>query len=707
MIRNRLYYVLKPWIPRGLRIKVRQLHAARIRRRCSEVWPILPGSNCRPDGWQGWPGGAKFALVLTHDVEGPRGLSRSLDLMRIERELGFRSSFNFIPEGTYKVPAAIRQEIIQNGFEVGVHDLKHNGKLYASRDVFRRNARIINTYLAEWGAVGFRSGFMLNALDWLHDLNIKYDASSFDTDPFEPQPRGRGTLYPFWVPRPDTIGQDGFSRSGYVELPYTLPQDSTLFILLGEKSPSIWVKKLDWIAEAGGMALVNVHPDYIRFDGDPVKEAEYPIEYYREFLRIVRHRYGTDIWQPVASEMASFVEVEKFRLKRPQPRRICMVTHSFYESDNRVLRYAETLVDSGNEVDVYAIRGSREMLKTERIRGVNVFRIQDRFGKTQVSSLAYLGPLLLFLARSFIRITRADHDRPYDLIHIHNVPDFMIFAALYPRSHGTRTILDIHDIVPEFFGSKFGNGSKGVVYRLLLLMERVSASLADEVIIANDLWLQRYMARTGTEGRCRSIINYVDSRIFRPRHRARDDGKLIILFPGGLQYHQGVDIAIRAFGKIVKEIPEAEFHIYGDGSEKPALLELVAQLGVEEKVLFFQTQCIREIAAVMANADLGVVPKRADSFGNEAYSTKIMEFMASGVPVIVSGTKVDRHYFNDSIVRFFESGDVSALACEMLEMLSDEELRRNIAARALRYTDLNSWERQKGRYLDLVDCLTS
>ena len=165
----------------------------------------------------------------------------------------------------YQDPRQLREELTQNGFEVGIHDLRHDGRLYQSDKEFRRNAVSINRYLAEWGAVGFRSAFMLHKLDWLHQLNVAYDASTFDTDPFEPQPEGRHTIFPFWVPAPNNQKSDpptdGFavakirdqrsdpsaarppwrvSRSpavaghsagragGYVELPYTLPQDSTL-----------------------------------------------------------------------------------------------------------------------------------------------------------------------------------------------------------------------------------------------------------------------------------------------------------------------------------------------------------------------------------------------------------------------------------------------------------------------------------------------
>ena len=216
---------------------------------------MLPGSERAPDGWPGWPDGKQFAFVLTHDVESQEGLAKVRKLAEFEMEHGFRSSFNFIPDGPYQVSAELRQWLVDNGFEVGVHDLHHDGKLYRNREEFRKKAERINEYLIEWQAVGFRSGFMLNRLDWMHDLNVAYDASTFDTDPFEPQPEGMHTIFPFWLPVPlDARGND--SRKGYVELPYTLPQDSTLFLHMREKSPEIWLNKLDWVAERGGMAAV-------------------------------------------------------------------------------------------------------------------------------------------------------------------------------------------------------------------------------------------------------------------------------------------------------------------------------------------------------------------------------------------------------------------------------------------------------------------
>ena len=722
MFKNRLYYELKPYLPWRLRMSLRRMLARRKLRTCKDVWPIDETAARPPDGWPGWPDGKKFALVLTHDIEGHEGMAKCRQLMQLEMELGFRSSFNFIPEGDYIVPPELRAELAQNGFEVGVHDLHHDGKLYRSRRDFAEKAVWINRYLKDWGAVGFRSGFMFHNLDWLHDLEILYDTSTFDTDPFEPQPDGANTIFPFWVPNPKSETRDSKSefrtpefdaprstlhapsRPGYVELPYTLPQDSTVFLMLREKTTDIWTRKLDWIAEHGGMALVNVHPDYLRFDAEQPSPSTRSVKLYRQFLDYIRSRYRGAYWQPLPRELASFVARVKPLNTNRKHRRVCMLTYSYYLGDTRVTRYAEALAERGDHVDVVALRGPLELRLRETFGNIDLFRIQRREIKEK-SKLSYLLPLLRFLAASSWRIARKHARQPYDLVHIHNVPDFLVFAAWWPKLNGTKVILDIHDIVPEFFGSKFAVPNKSLTIRLLKVMERASASFADHVILPNHLWLEKYTSRSAPPEKCSVMINHAERQIFSPRLRTRNDGKIVILFPGGLQWHQGLDIAIRAFKRISVELPHAEFHIYGEGSMKDNLVALSNELGLDGKVRFFDLVPVRQIAEVMANADLGVVPKRADSFGNEAYSTKIMEFMSLGVPVVVSNTKIDRYYFDDSVVRFFESGNPDALAEAMLDVLRDGESRRQMVARASDYAVRNSWEPRKADYLKLVDSL--
>jgi hypothetical protein len=297
MLGRRLYYSIKPYISWRLRLKMRRWLASRALRRSTGIWPILPGSDREPEGWSGWPEGKQFAVVLTHDVEGQTGLSRVKRLAELEKSLGFRSSFNLIPEGEYTASSELRGWLTQEGFEVGVHDLHHDGSLFRSDDDFRRQAPSINRYLKEWGATGFRAGFMFHNLDWIQQLDVDYDASTFDTDPFEPQPEGVGTIYPFWV-----NGKNG--RPGYVELPYTLVQDSTLFLLLQEQTCSVWQRKLDWIAERGGMVLLNLHPDYMSLANEAPSPREFSNLHYVEFLSYINQRYSGKFWNVTARELA-------------------------------------------------------------------------------------------------------------------------------------------------------------------------------------------------------------------------------------------------------------------------------------------------------------------------------------------------------------------------------------------------------------------
>jgi len=328
VLRNRLYYALKPLLPWRFRNLLRQRLARRQRALHAATWPIDPATATPPPGWAGWPEGKSFAVVLTHDVEGPRGVAHVRKLAELEASLGFRSSYNFIPEGSYPDSPELRHWLVSERFEVGVHDLHHDGRLLSSRAEFAERAQKINHYLQQWDAVGFRAGFMLHNLDWFGDLEVRYDLSTFDTDPFEPQPDGASTLFPYRVsrtPRPGTIDRGAFAVNQtrangstrhaldapaaaqppwFHELPYTLAQDSTLFLVLRETTPSIWFQKLEWVASQGGMVLVNVHPDYTRFPDEPARADTFPVEFYRDFLEHLRRRFAGDYWQALPRDVA-------------------------------------------------------------------------------------------------------------------------------------------------------------------------------------------------------------------------------------------------------------------------------------------------------------------------------------------------------------------------------------------------------------------
>lgn len=293
-----VFYNLKPLIPRALQIFLRRWLARYKRKQFTATWPIDPATAAAPPGWQGWPGGNSFALVLSHDVDTQTGHDRVLDLLRLEKRLGFKSAFNFVPE-RYRVSTALIEQVRAEGFEVNVHGLKHDGNLFKSRAIFDEQARRINRYLKEWQAVGFTAPSMICHLNWIHALDIQHSTCTFDTDPFEPAPNPSGTIFPFTVRDPD-------SGHSFVELPYTLPQDHALFVILQEAGIDIWRQKLDWVVEKGGMALVNTHPDYMRFDSGPCGAEEYPVAHYEGLLNHIRSAYAGRCWHVLPSEMARF-----------------------------------------------------------------------------------------------------------------------------------------------------------------------------------------------------------------------------------------------------------------------------------------------------------------------------------------------------------------------------------------------------------------
>lgn len=384
--------------------------------------------------------------------------------------------------------------------------------------------------------------------------------------------------------------------------------------------------------------------------------------------------------------------------------RICMISYSFYESDNRVRRYAETLAKRGDEVDVLAL-GREGKPDFEVIAGVRVYRIQRR-ARDERGPATYLLKLLKFFVRSAWTVTVRHLHTPYSVIHVHSVPDFQVFATLVPRLMGAKVILDIHDIVPEFYASKFKVSQDSIVFRQLLLMEKLSAWFANHVIISNKLWYEKLILRAVREEKCTTIINYPDPAIFYPRPRRRiDNHDFVICYPGTLNRHQGVDIAVNAVQILRDTVPNLKMWIIGDGPDRDQLQELVRSLHLEERVVTTAPVPIDEVARIMAEVDLGVVPKRSDSFGNEAFSTKIMEFMAMGVPVVASNTRIDRYYFGDGVVQFFDSGNPEDLAAKILTLVQDHDARKALRDRGDVFIRKNNWGVKKQEYLTLVDRL--
>ncbi len=662
----------------------------RLRKRIGDVWPIMPGSERPPENWPGWPEGKKFAVVLTHDVESKAGLRKCRSLMQLELDLGFRSSFNFIPEGSYRVPADLREELTASGFEVGIHDLKHDGHLFASHREFKRRVVRINDYAREWGASGFRSGFMLRNLDWLHDLDVQYDASTFDTDPFEPQPDGGHTIFPFWVPRPNDGSVNGqrstinTSSGGYVELPYTLPQDSTLFLVLRETTPEIWMRKLDWVAQHGGMVLLDAHPDYMAFNGSRQTTTEYPAALYREFLTYVRTRYAGEYWHALPKEVAGYVnqirssktsfreydELASLKIRRLRGRRAAVLLFSQYPADPRPRRAAEALAAQGVNIDLICLRDGDGEPAHETYGNINVTRV--RLKRYRGSKLDYVGRYATFILTSFFYLASRSLTRRYDLVHVHNMPDILVFAAIVPKLLGAKVILDLHDPMPELMRTIFTLPEHSLSVLVLKRVEKWSIRFADLVLTVNLACKKIYSSRSCQSHKIKVVINSPDDEVFRFRSGyVRDvsgkDGNgskpFVILYHGSLVHRNGFDLAVESLEKVRKTIPSARLSVCGKRTsffEK--VMESARQRGLDTNVDYLGARNLKEIVEAIEDCDLGIIPNHRNLFTEINTPTRIFEYLALAKPVIAPKTRGIQDYFGDNDLIFFEVGDADDLA---------------------------------------------
>ena len=716
-------------MPQAARIQIRRWFALRKLPRVADAWPIKHGSERVPEGWAGWPEGRQFAFLLSHDVEGQRGLDNVVKLAELEMEFGFRSQFNFIPEGPYTVSPELRAWLTDRGFEVGVHDLHHDGLLYSSRREFRRHAGKINNYLKEWGAVGFRSGFMLHRLDWLHDLEVCYDASTFDTDPFEPQPDGSDTIFPFWVARPP--GSPG-TKPGYVELPYTLPQDSTLFLLLREPSIAIWKKKLDWLVEKGGMALVNIHPDYIDFTDHGSGRTEYPVRRIRELLQYVTDRFGGSFWSPLPKEAArwfrsSFVPApasaplsDTAISSRGVPaypslagRRAAVLLYSDYPADPRPRRAAEALADSGVEVDLLCLRENDHEPDCETINGVRVHRVAMR--RQRGSRWNYFAQYGIFLAASFFFLARRAFSRRYDIVHIHNMPDVLVFAAAIPKLLGARLILDLHDPMPELMVSIYEIPPSHWIVCILRALERWSIAFVDLAITPNLSFKQLFESRSSPPGKMDIVMNSPESLIFDPdRFTSAEtndtcaNGEFRIMHHGSIVHRHGVDLLIEAVARLRSRIPGVRLDIYGSRTSfLNEVLALAGSLGVADAVHFQGPKNQSEIARAICECHVGVVPNRRSPFTELNFPTRLFEYLAMHRPVLAPATQGIQDYFGPEDLVFFEPGNIEHLADRLFWVYAHPEAAAQLVQRGREIYHHHLWSGEKARLLRRIAALTA
>lgn len=301
-ILRKIYYIIRPWLSVAVRKHMQRVHLLGWEKISFPEWPV----DCTVDRihrkrlmlamkaqhvdrvpfiWF-WPDEYTSCAIITHDVEDSVGKQFCSQLMDLDESYGFRSSFQIVPEVRYPVSNQFLRTITDRQFEVNVHDLKHDGRLYAEYGEFQRRVKRINEYARQFGALGFRSGILYRNADWYEAFDFLYDMSIPNVGHLDPQRGGCCTVMPFFIGK-------------IIELPVTCTQDYTLFHILRDYSINLWKKQIELIRSHHGLVSILVHPDYI------IQPREQNV--YRNLLQhLAEIRDNDHMWTPLPRDVAKW-----------------------------------------------------------------------------------------------------------------------------------------------------------------------------------------------------------------------------------------------------------------------------------------------------------------------------------------------------------------------------------------------------------------
>lgn len=388
-----------------------------------------------------------------------------------------------------------------------------------------------------------------------------------------------------------------------------------------------------------------------------------------------------------------------------RPLRVLLVRHGPYPEDPRVRREALALRDAGHEVAVLCLREPGQAAR-EVVEGVAVRRLPVRHRRR--GAARYAAEYAAFGLLALAQVTRAAargrlSGRPIDIVQVHTMPDALVFAAAGARALGSRVVLDLHEVMPELYASKFGVGLGHLLPRALAAVEQAAIRFADASLAVSAPVLERYVARGAPRDAFAVVMNAPDPRWFHRGWRAdpRPPGPPRIVSHGTLVERYGFDVLLRALA----DVPGAELDILGEGEARPDLERLAVALGLERRVAFAGHVPLERVAARVAAADVGVVANRSDPFTDLVVPTKLLEYAALGVPAVVARTPAVEAYFPAGAVRYVAPGDPAGLAAALRELVADAGARARLAASADRALAPLAWPAMAARYVSRVEAV--
>jgi glycosyltransferase involved in cell wall biosynthesis len=379
--------------------------------------------------------------------------------------------------------------------------------------------------------------------------------------------------------------------------------------------------------------------------------------------------------------------------------RVCMLVHEYFPRDFRVRREARALAAAGYEIDIVCLKQSGQASR-EFFEGLNVFRLPIK--RHRGSPLpVYMAEYMAFAGLAAGLVTSAHINRPYDVVHVHAPPDFLVAAGLLSKLLKAKLVLDIHDLTPELYGSRFKKTGGTAAQMIMQSIERGSCAAADTVITVTEAFKQLLVERGVSPDKVVVLHNCADPEAFKPNSTGKTTGReFVIIHHGTLVHRYGVDILLKAFEKLADQLPKTSLQIFGEGDWLPRLEDRVARNGLAGRVSLFGEVAQDRVAKALARADLCVVPNRQDGFTDLLLPTKLLEALQVGCPTIASATRVIAETFPSGVC-LVPPGDVDSLAQAIGRLAENKVERDKLAAEGKKQAQRFDWNSEKLKLLDL------
>ncbi len=385
-------------------------------------------------------------------------------------------------------------------------------------------------------------------------------------------------------------------------------------------------------------------------------------------------------------------------------RHVCMIAYTNYSSDQRVRREAETVASiPGHRVTVLTAKEQQTPQTCEK--GGVLIRELDISKYRGGSGARYISLYIHFTILAFIECMKLLARKSLDVLHVHNMPNFLVFSGLIPFLSGKPIILDVHDTMVETYAAKFSGRSGRLLAWALRLEEAVCCRMARQIVCVNDIQKAALVGRKIPEDKILVAMNVPDPKVF-DHHRSiqarpNGDGKFRMIYHGSVTKRVGVDQAIRAVSKLNGRIPGLELHVAGEGDDMDEIRGLSARLGLEGRIHFPGRVPLEGMISILERMDLGIVPNGRNIATDLMLPVKMLECIALGIPVVAPRLKTIAHYFTGDMVYFFEPDDVDSMADAILAASTSEEGRLGKAREARRFLEKHGWETHKSDFVEM------